>query len=397
MNADVLLVHFHEIALKGRNRGDFVAALRRNLQAALGEHATGVVSHGDRLEVLGPGDAALERVQRVFGVANFAPARAVAARPDEVVAAAVDVARDRDADEPFSTFAVRARRARTGFPRTSQELNETIGERIRLGLGKRVDLSEPDVTIRVEVVEDRAFVSARQLTGPGGLPVGTAGRVVGLLSGGIDSPVAMWRILKRGADVIPVHCHGQPFTDPSSERNVERLVEQLGSWGLGGTWWSVPIGEAQREVTLHAPPRLRVLLYRRLMLRVASLIAEREGAGALVTGESLSQVASQTLENMAAVDAATTRLVLRPLVGMDKLEIIGQAQAIGTYDTSVRPHQDCCSLFEPREVATRSSAVALDEAEAAVAVEDAARACVEAGTHRTGPRPSASPVGTITS
>lgn len=375
---DVLLVHFHEIALKGRNRGEFLKALQRNLRCALGDRADEVRSLGDRLEVRGPGEGALDTVLRVFGVANAAPARAVAATPDAVLTTALQVAEAADADTAFETFAVRARRARTDFPLDSGEINVQAGDAIRLGLNKSVDLSHPDVTVRIEIVRDIAYVSARKYEGAGGLPVGTAGRVVALTSAGIDSPVAVWRLLKRGADVVAVHCHGQPFTDPSSERNVGRILERLSDWGFSGTWWSVPIGEEQRAITLNAPSRLRVLLYRRLMLRVAEAVAEQENAHGLVTGESLSQVASQTLENLGAVGSVATLPVLRPLIGRDKIEIIDEARHIGTYDLSVLPHQDCCTLFEPRDAATRSTPAVLDAAEADLDTEGALQRAMEA-------------------
>ncbi|MEZ5170413.1 MAG: tRNA uracil 4-sulfurtransferase ThiI [Acidimicrobiia bacterium] len=384
MTPDRLLVHFHEIALKGRNRGVFLKALRRNLTTALGDQAGEVRSLGDRLEVRDPGDGALERTLRVFGVANAAPVRAVEATPTVVLDTALEVAEATDADEPFETFAVRARRARTRFPLDSGTVNVEVGEAIRTGLDKAVDLSSPDVTIRIEIVGDTAYVSARKFTGAGGLPVGTAGRTVALLSAGIDSPVAVWRMLKRGSDVVAVHCHGQPFTDPSSERNVSRILDQLGRWGFRGTWWSVPIGEEQRAITLGAPARVRVLLYRRLMLRVAEALAEREDALGIVTGESLAQVASQTLENLGAVGAVATLPVLRPLIGHDKAEIIDEARRIGTYDLSVLPHQDCCTLFEPREAATRTTADALARAEADLDVDGALRRSLERA-RRVGP------------
>jgi thiamine biosynthesis protein ThiI len=238
-----------------------------------------------------------------------------------------------------------------------------VGDAVRIGLSKRVDLSKPDLTIRIEIVGDRAYVSARRVEGPGGLPVGTSGTVVALLSAGIDSPVALWRMMKRGSSPTAVHFHGQPFTDPSSERKVARILDALRPWGYRRPWWSVPLGEAQREVTVSAPPALRTLLYRRLMLRISARIAQEEGALAVVTGESLGQVASQTLENMVAVDAAAPITVLRPLVGTDKIEIMRDAERIGTYHLSVEAHQDCCTLFEPREPATRSDAAELARAE----------------------------------
>jgi thiamine biosynthesis protein ThiI len=360
---DLLLVHYHEIGLKGRNRNMFERALKANLERALhikrDPLAERVRILDGRLEVVAPKPDALAAVTTVFGVANVAPVLAVPADLDVIVRTAVDVAHEAE----FETFAVRARRARTPFAHQSQVVNERVGDAVRVGLSKRVDLSHPDLTIRIEIVGDRAYVSARRYEGPGGLPVGTSGRVVALLSAGIDSPVALWRMMKRGSSPTAVHFHGQPFTDPSSERKVARILEGLRPWGYRRPWWSVPLGEAQREVTVSAPPALRTLLYRRLMLRISARIALEEGALAVVTGESLGQVASQTLENMVAVDAAAPITVLRPLVGTDKIEIMRDAERIGTYAVSVESHQDCCSLFEPREPATRSDAAELARAE----------------------------------
>ena len=241
------------------------------------------------------------------------------------------------------------------------------------------------MSVRIEIVHDKAYVSAAKVPGPGGLPVGTAGPVVTLLSAGIDSPVATWRMMRRGADPVAVHFHGQPFTDRSSEQKVTQLVGVLGRWGYRLPWWSVPMGEAQREITLSAPSSLRVLLYRRLMLRVAEGLAARHGALAVVTGESLGQVASQTLENMAAVGAVATLPLLRPLVGTDKVEIIDEARRVGTYDVSASAHQDCCTLFEPRDPATHASASELDEAEAAYDLPALVADCLERAEQRPAP------------
>jgi thiamine biosynthesis protein ThiI len=379
---DLLLAHYHEIGLKGRNRPRFERLLKRNLERALAGSAGRVRLVSGRVEVTDPADDALERVTRVFGVANVAPVLVAPADLDRIVERSLEVAGDADAGRGFDTFAIRSRRARTSFPHTSQEVNEVVGDAVRTGLGKRVDLSDPDLTVRIEIVENRAYVSADKVAGPGGLPVGSAGAVVCLLSAGIDSPVATWRMMRRGADPVGVHFHGQPFTDRSSERKVEALVEVLGRWGYGGRWWSVPMGEAQREITLAAPSPLRVLLYRRLMLRVAEALATRHHALAVVTGESLGQVASQTLENMGAVGAVATLPLLRPLVGTDKVEIIEEARRIGTYDVSAEAHQDCCTLFEPRDPATHSSAAELDAAEAGYDVDALVKDCLDRAEQR---------------
>jgi thiamine biosynthesis protein ThiI len=384
MNPDLLLAHYHEIGLKGRNRPRFERALRDNLRHALGDSAGRVRLVSGRVEITEPKPDALELVTRVFGVANVAPVLVARADLDAIITTALDVARDAERLTPFETFEVRARRARTSFAATSQTVNETVGDAIRTGLSKRVNLSHPDVSVRIEIVHDKAYVSAAKVPGPGGLPVGTAGAVVALLSAGIDSPVAAWRMMRRGADPVAVHFHGQPFTDRSSEQKVTQLVDVLGRWGYRRPWWSVPMGEAQREITLSAPSPLRVLLYRRLMLRVAEGIAARHGALAVVTGESLGQVASQTLENMAAVGSVATLPLLRPLVGTDKVEIIDEARRVGTYDLSASAHQDCCTLFEPRDPATHASAAELDEAEAGYDLPALVADCLE----RAEPRPA---------
>jgi thiamine biosynthesis protein ThiI len=377
---DLLLAHYHEIGLKGRNRPRFERLLKRNLERALAGSAGRVRLVSGRVEVTEPGEDALERVTRVFGVANVAPVLLAPADLDRIVERALEVVGDAGAG--FDTFAIRSRRARTSFPHTSQEVNEVVGDAVRTRLGKRVDLSHPDLTVRIEIVENRAYVSADKVAGPGGLPVGSAGAVVCLLSAGIDSPVATWRMMRRGADPVAVHFHGQPFTDRSSERKVEALVEVLARWGYGGRWWSVPMGEAQREITLAAPSPLRVLLYRRLMLRVAEAVAARHNALAVVTGDSLGQVASQTLENMGAVGAVASLPVLRPLVGTDKVEIIDEARRIGTYDVSAEAHQDCCTLFEPRHPATHSSAAELDAAESGYDVDALVKDCLDRAEQR---------------
>jgi thiamine biosynthesis protein ThiI len=385
MTPDLLLAHYHEIGLKGRNRPRFERALRDNLKRALGDSASRVRLVSGRVEIQGPKPDALDRVTRVFGVANVAPVLVTEADLDKIVSTALEVAAGADAAGGFETFAVRARRARTGFPHPSQHVNEVVGDAVRLQLGKRVHLSDPDVSVRIEIVHDRAYISAAKIPGPGGLPVGTAGPVVTLLSAGIDSPVATWRMMRRGADPVAVHFHGQPFTDRSSERKVAELVSVLATWGYRRPWWSVPMGEAQREITLSAPSPLRVLLYRRLMLRVAEGLAARHGALAVVTGESLGQVASQTLENMAAVGAVAALPLLRPLVGTDKVEIIDEARRIGTYDISAEAHQDCCTLFEPREPATHASAAELDEAEAGYDLPALVEDCLSRAQRQPGP------------
>src|SRR6185503_5919846 len=204
-----------------------------------------------------------------------------------------------------------------------------------------------------EVLPDEAFIALDRRPGPGGLPVGGSGTVAALLSGGIDSPVAAWRMMKRGCRVLFVHFHSVPYLPATSQAKARALVERLTEWQYASRLHLVPFGEIQREVVLGVPPPLRVVVYRRLMLRIAEALARRTGALALVTGESLGQVASQTLHNLARVDEVADLPVLRPLIGMDKLEITAQAEAIGTFEVSIEPDADCCTLFVPKHPNTR--------------------------------------------
>jgi tRNA uracil 4-sulfurtransferase len=377
---DALLVHDAELGTKGGARAAFTDVLRRNLVRQLGMGPGAISSVGDRILVDRPGPDALDGVARTFGVAHATPVWAEPADLDRIVARAVALATSLEA--PVASFAVRARRARTAFAVPSPEVEATVGSAVAVATGWPVSLRAPACTVHVEVVGGRAWVGLGRVAGPGGLPVGVSGHVVALVSAGIDSPVAAWRLLHRGAAVVAVHCHAQPFTDRSSERKAGRLVAELARWGLTEPWWSVPIGEAQRELVIAAPDPLRTLLTRRLILRVGAAIAATTGARALVTGDSLGQVASQTLSNLAAVDAAVDLPVLRPLVGDDKAEITARARVAGTYDISAEPHQDCCTLFEPRRPATRSTGAQLDRVEEAVDVGALVAACVAAAVRR---------------
>jgi len=355
---DTLVAHYHEIGLKGRNRNFFEEALVRNmrravrgtgylkLRAGFGRVVVDMKEDGDI-------DAAAERVARLFGVAYIGAGKRVALNMDAIADAALDLIRA----ESFDAFQVRARRTHSAFDRTSSQINVEIGQRIVDATGGRVDLKHADATVHIELFGSACVVYRRRVRGPGGLPTGVSGKMLALLSGGIDSPVAAWRMARRGADVEFVHFHGQPFTDPSSIRQAAELAQVLARFQLQGTLHLIPLADAQREIVTHAPSNLRVVLYRRTMMRIAAALADEIGAKALVTGDSLGQVASQTIENIRTVDAALPPgvEVLRPLIGMDKQEIVNQAIDIGTYDISTRKYQDCCVLFEPRSPATRSN------------------------------------------
>jgi thiamine biosynthesis protein ThiI len=258
-------------------------------------------------------------------------------------------------DRRFGSFRITARRAFKTYPLTSVELNREIGAFVQQRSGARVDLHDPQLTVHVEVLPAETFVYADREPGPGGLPVGTSGIVTALLSGGIDSPVAAWRLMKRGCRVLFVHFHSVPYLPATSQAKARALVERLTEWQYESRLLLVPFGEIQREVVLAVPPPARVVVYRRLMIRIAEALARRHRAEALVTGESLGQVASQTLQNIARIDEAARLPVLRPLIGMDKLEITAQAQRLGTFEISIEPDADCCTLFVPKHPATRMS------------------------------------------
>jgi len=350
------MVHYHEIGLKGRNRSSFENRLMRNLSSALAGTGTGrprklpgriivpFEADADRTEIR-------DRLTRVFGVANVGLGVVGTLDLDALSGVAWDEVRDRE----YATFAVRARKAHSEFPFTAREINEKVGAFLLERSGKRVNLSKPDLTCHIEIVGDLVIVYAERLRGAGGLPVGSSGKVVVLISSGIDSPVAAARMMRRGSRVVFVHFHSQPFTDGSSARQAAEIVELLTRYQYASTLYTVPLAPSQQLIAATAPESLRTLLYRRMMMRIASAIARNESAGALVTGDSLGQVASQTLENLAVVEDASELPVLRPLVGRDKEEIVDEARALGTFEVSSAPCQEACVLFEPKRPATKAT------------------------------------------
>jgi thiamine biosynthesis protein ThiI len=368
------LIHYHEIGLKGRNRSTFEDRLRSNVEFAVRGLPAGVPeSFSSRVLVPMPDPKRAGEVllacAALPGVAHVADAIVLSRQMRDVRKAAAIALEDaiaRAGEDRVRTFAVDSRRSSTDHPLSGTEMNVDVGAHLQAATGLEVDLTSPDVTVWIEVVQGAAYVYSRRLPGPGGLPVGTSGVVVALLSAGIDSPVAAWRMAKRGAVVVGVHFSGVPQTSDASTSDVFDLAGVLAPAGGIPRIYSVPIGELQRRISLECPPDLRVLLFRRLMVRVAEEVARAEGAKALVTGESLGQVASQTLENIAAIDAVATLPVLRPLIGSDKSEIIAEARRLGTYEVSIRAHDDCCTLFMPRTPATHASVVEVDAAEAAL-------------------------------
>jgi thiamine biosynthesis protein ThiI len=388
MSGAHIVVHYHELWLKGGNRDFFLHKLRLAMRRTLeGLRVARIVQPGDRyvIELIDAGELseALERLSRVFGIANLAVARsldraetAAAADPLEPLRQA---AWDEVRGENFSTFAVRAKRSDKRFPLSVLTIEREVGGYLHdqlhaAGHPVRVNLRQPELTCRIEITPGPILIYGRRIAGPGGLPTGTAGRLTCLLSGGFDSAVAAFKMMKRGAHASFVHFWGGGADPGESSVHVAReLVKRLTPWQFTSKLYLVPFEPLQREIVRLAPEKYRILLYRRLMLRIATRIALRQRSKGLITGDSLGQVASQTLQNMAAVGAATTLPIYRPLAGDDKLEIIALAEKIGTHDISAEPFHDCCPVFLPKAPALFADARELDQAEAGMDIEELVR------------------------
>ena len=366
-----VIVHYQEIALKGKNRPWFLAKLVRNLRTATADlDVRSVRLLMGRIEVaLGPQatwDVVRDRLSRVFGVGNFAKAGRA---PLDVEAMAAGILADLG-DLQAGTFRVSARRADKRYPLTSPEIEREVGGRIKEARGWTVNLAHPELTIHLEALTDEAFYFFGKDRGAGGLPVGASGKVVCLVSGGIDSPVAAWRMMRRGCRVLFVHFHSYPVLSRASQEKARELVKLLTQYQYRSRLMLIPFADLQQQVILTVPAPLRVVLYRRLMMRIAERIAWQNRALALVTGEVVGQVASQTLENMNRITEVVGLPVLRPLIGMDKEEITHEAQRLGTYPISIIPDQDCCTLFTPRHPATRARKADVEHAEASLPMEE---------------------------
>jgi tRNA uracil 4-sulfurtransferase len=365
------ILHYHEISLKRGNRPLFLRHLQQNVRRAIGDLGPARLEQLPGrivLDLTGHPDPARvrERLARVCGVANYSLAVRTGVSREALRAAVGQVIASRE----FGSFRITARRAFKTFPMTSVEMNRDLGAHVlSLRPQCRVSLEHPECNVHVEVLPGEAFVYADRDPGAGGLPVGASGTVAALLSGGIDSPVAAWRLMKRGCRVVFVHFHSVPYLPDLSRPKVRDLVARLTQWQYCSRLFLVPFGEIQREVVLSVPPPTRVVVYRRLMVRIAERLARHAGAPALVTGESLGQVASQTLANITRIDEVASMPILRPLIGMDKLEITDQARALGTFEISIEPDADCCTLFTPRHPDTRVQSAQVAALEARLDIE----------------------------
>lgn len=378
----VCLVHYHEIGLKGHNRKKFEQQLISNIEALIQDSTVRIRRISGRICLFMEDGSSFEdacsladQIAGVPGIARVSSGYRCAQDLEEMYETACMALND--AGE-FHTFKVQARRNHTDFAIDSMQLNQLVGAALcRAFPDKKVAMKNPDVEVRVEVIQGSTYIYGRSIPGIGGLPVGSAGKAICLLSSGIDSPVATWRIARRGATCIGVHFSGRPETSATSEYLVQDIAEVLERTGCFARLYIVPIGTYQREISALAPPELRVILYRRLMFRIAERIAKREGAKALVTGESLGQVASQTMDNMLVVNQSVSIPIYRPLVGFDKIEIINEAQKLGTFEISSQDAPDCCTLFMPRNPETHAKLPKVLAAEESLPMDDWAQEALD--------------------
>lgn len=369
---EIVLIHYHEIGLKGRNRIFFEQKLAENLEKTFQDVSPRIsisrISGRFIFELSEKFDfkKIRERLSKVFGIAYFAFAFSSPSRIEAVQEASFDLLRDKK----FETFKIKTKRSDKTFPLTSKEINARIGAFILKKFpSKKVDLEKPEITCFVEICRDQSFIYLEKIKGPGGLPLGSSGKVLVLLSGGIDSPVASYLMMKRGCKVVFCHFHSYPQTSKVSIEKAREIVKKFIDYQFESKLFLVPFLDIQKEIVAKCPLFLRIVLYRRMMLRIAELLAIREKAQALVTGESIGQVASQTLENMRNISEATRLFTLRPLCGFDKEEIIQLAQKISTFEISIKPYEDCCSLFVPRRPATRAKIESILAAEKNLRIE----------------------------
>ncbi len=383
-----VIVKTHELALKGKNRPWFLRKLTENLRTATEGSGVSKVWQAQLMIGLSLEDDSAwpevkNRVMDCFGVAKFFLAREFPQDLDLIQQALPPLLEG----YKFQTFRIETNRADKRFPMTSPEVNIKLGKFVEDFTGARVDLSNPDLTIYLDIQTRGILVYFDETRAHGGLPVGSSGRVAVMLSGGIDSPVAAWHMMKRGCPATYVHFHSYPLVDRSSIEKASELVQHLARFQRRSELVLAPLAEIQKRIIVETPPAYRVLLYRRFMLRITELLAKQSGAKALVTGESCGQVSSQTLENIAVVDDVAGMPVLRPLIGMNKEEIVGMSQEIGTFPISIQPDQDCCSLFVPRHPETRARLETVQRLEQSLPVDELVAEAVAGASREQVPSP----------
>mgnify|MGYP000229883704 FL=1 len=371
------IVKTHELALKGKNRPWFMRKLTDNLRTATKGAGVERVWQGQLMVGLTLEDEdcwpeVKSRLKDVFGVAKFYKAYDLPQDLDGLKARLPELLEGRS----FETFRITTNRADKRFPLNSEEVNRDLGAFVKDLTGAQVKLKGPDLSIYLDIQTKGFLVYFDEVKAHGGLPVGVSGKVAVMLSGGIDSPVAAWQMMKRGCQAMFVHFHSYPLVDRTSMEKAVDLVEHLTRHQYQSNLFLAPLGEIQKQIILSCPPSYRVVLYRRFMVRITEVLARRNRAKAIITGESCGQVASQTLENIAVVDQCAGMPILRPLIGHNKEEIVNMAQDIGTFSTSILPDQDCCTLFVPKHPETRASLDTVLRLEESLAVDELVRDAV---------------------
>ena len=383
MKFDTILCHYAEVGLKIGNRKFFENWLKQNIKASLlrviSKEEFDIRKIYGRILVELKKDISKDKnnitraLSDTFGVAYFAFAKTVSQDIRLIREESLSILNENQ----FETFKIKARRPDHRFLLTAQQVNEDVGAFVLSKINKTVKLNDPDITCFIDIVQGVAYLYTEKIIGPGGLPTGANGKVVGLLSAGIDSPVATIMAMKRGASVILVHFHSVPMTTEDSIEKVKQLTEVLRRYQSRIHLYLVALTTIQKEILVKTKEKFRILLYRRFMIRVAEMIAKTDKAKALITGESLGQVASQTLGNIAAIESVSTIPILRPLIGLDKQEIMDLAKHYGTYDISILPDQDCCSLFVPKHPATNAKKQYLDQEENNLNIDDLMKEAID--------------------
>ena len=383
MKPDYAVCHYAEIGLKGKNRRFFEDRLKENIKEGLKTRCPGAHQFVKRIhnriliKLTEKGEEFLDDIAEVlkntFGIAYFAFVRESKQEMEALKDDCIEIL----SDLTFDSFRITARRGDHSIPLKTQQMNEVVGAHVLEHLGKKVNLGSPDLTCYIDLVQTYAFIYTQKIRSKGGLPVGVSGKVVAMVSGGIDSPVASYYAMKRGATVIFLHFHSVPYTTRASIEKVREIILVLNRFQLRARLFLVELAPIQEEIMMKTNAKLRVILYRRFMFRIAEMIAGNEGAHAIVTGESLGQVASQTLDNMEVIERVTKIPILRPLIGFDKQEIINLAKVIETYEISIQPDQDCCSLFVPKHPAIKGRIDDVTEAERVLEIEPLVQKAVQ--------------------
>lgn len=383
MRPITILVKFHEPALKGRNRPLFIRKILDNLKLATKDLSVKSIWHrrliiGLSLKEDADISETIKRITNCFGIAKCYPTYSVEKNLNSVYILLNEIL----PDFKFNTFRITARRPSKNFNLTSDEINRKVGTFVQELSNSKVQLKNPDLEIRIEVMDDQIYVHTEEFRGYGGMPVGVSGKAMALMSGGIDSPVAIWQMLKRGTTVDMLHFHSYPLVDKSSIEKAYDLAKVLTHHQYRSKLFLAPLSKIQQKIIVEVPPAYRVVMYRRFMIRIAEKLAISKKSIALITGESLAQVASQTLENIVAIDDASSIPILRPLIGTNKDEIIDHAKKIGTYDISIRPDQDCCSLFVPKHPITAAKSEILQSFENSLPMDQMIQNSIEETTEK---------------